>query len=186
MRSRRRLAASCLLLAALAGTPAAALAQSSPDQGGVTADGVVVPPATSTDNGLPATTPATDDAQPINPELTAPTETSPVPATTTPESTTPVPPGYLTPGAYASVQPVAGVATLKDPDIPFEPVRIAALIAAFLGAVLITAAVLSRTLGLRTAVGAPGAPPPGGRRARRRRRRGRRAAAGPALRRPAR
>lgn len=164
MRLRRTFVASCLLSAALVGMPAGAVAQATTNQGGVTADGVVVPPATSAETGLTPTTPASDDAQPINPEIVQPpAETSPVPAGSTPADATPTPPGYLAPGAYASVQPVSGVADLRSPDVPPEPIRIASLVAALIAALLVAAAVTARTLGLRTAVRPPVATAPGGR-----------------------
>jgi hypothetical protein len=165
---RPTIAGFCLLVAITAGVaPVPALAQTTPatdalvpstpsvDGGGTVADGVVVPAPS---------TPATDDAAPINPAVTdVPPTTTPVPPAGT---VTPTPPAYLTPGQYANVQPISGVATLTDPDVPLEPVRLAALIAALIATLGIGLAVLLRSLGLRTAVVRPVQVAPGGRVAR--------------------
>jgi hypothetical protein len=169
MRLRPTFTGFCLLLAIGAGAvPVAALGQAttggaappSTPTGGTVADGVVVPDATTPDATLPST-PATDDAAPINPAVTdVPQTTTPVPAAGT---VTPTPPAYLTPGQYANVQPVSGVANLAEPDVPLEPVRLAALIAALIAALGIGLAVALRSLGLRTAVITPVQVAPGGR-----------------------
>lgn len=175
MLSRRPLVLACLLAAAVAPAPSA-LAQTTPAEttvipeanpGGADLDGGVAPAGTTPAPGAavpPATTPgaiAPDDAQSL-----PPASTTEAPAGTTPQpGATPSPPPYLAPGPGAQVQPVSAVAELDAPEVPLEPLRLAALIAALLATLLLAGAALLRTLGLRSVPAAvvPDAPHAGAR-----------------------
>ncbi|MDO9352392.1 MAG: hypothetical protein Q7T55_01765 [Solirubrobacteraceae bacterium] len=153
MRLRPLMVAFCLLLSMTAVTASPALAQ----DGLSDLEKALQEPSGGAAIGSPTTpgdTSETDDAQP--PAITDPSTIAP-PAGTSPApeggTVVPVPPAYLAPGQSASVQPVSGVASLSDPDLPLEPVRIAALVATILAALLLGVAALLRTLGLRTAIG---------------------------------
>lgn len=159
MRLRPLLVAFCLLLTVSVGTVPAAYAQ---DGGGTAIDdlekALQEPDAAAADPSTTSPTPETDDApipdavSPSTPAVTAPAETTPAPAAGT---VTPAPPAYLVPGQSAAVQPISGVASLTEPDLPLEPVRLAALIAVLLASLLVGGAALLRGLGLRTAVASP-------------------------------
>lgn len=151
----RPIALACLLAAAAFVPAPLALAQ---DPAATT---TVVPPINPSGDQLAGTTPA-PAAGGVAPEGIAPddAELPPASSTTAPAATTPggpdatpTPPPYLAPGQDAEVQPVSSVSSLTDPDVPLEPLRIAALVAALLAALALGAATLLRTLGLRTATG---------------------------------
>ncbi len=160
MRPGRSIALLCLLVGAML-VPASSLAQSSPPattvapainpQGDELDGGVTVPPVATTPGVAP------DDAQGLPPASTTEAPAAAAPAA----GATPTPPPYLAPGPDAQVQPVSAVATLTTPEVPAEPLRIAALVAALLAALAIGAATLLRALGLRS-VGAPVIPEPSG------------------------
>lgn len=155
MRPRPFTIAVCAVLAAGGGVATSAVAQQTsptPDQqalldllgGAAAAGGTSIP-------GLP--TPEGEDA-PI-PDAASPTTVTPQSTTPAPALTTPGPPAYLVPGQSAAVQPVSGVERLTEPEIPLEPVRLAALIATLLAIFGVGGAALLRSLGLRTAVVSP-------------------------------
>lgn len=157
MRPGRSIALLCLLSVAAFAPVGPALAQTAPatttvvppvNPQGDELDGGVTAPPVATSPGI-----APDDAQAL-----PPASTTEAPAATA-AGATPTPPPYLAPGPDAQVQPVSSVATLTTPEIPAEPLRIAALVAALLAALLVGAATLVRALGLRS-VGAPVVPEP--------------------------
>lgn len=114
--------------------------------------------APSAADAFGATTPAGTSPEPLPDDGTLPgaiapsTPVDPAPATS---AGTPSPPPYLTPGQDAAIQPVSGVARLTDPDIPLEPVRLAALSAIVLAALALALSALLRSLGVRTAAARP-------------------------------
>jgi hypothetical protein len=144
----------CLLLSMAGTTAAPALAQDAQESNGLSDLEKALQEPSGGASIETTTTPETDDAQP--PALTDPATIDP-PASTSPApeggTVVPVPPAYLVPGQSASVQPVASVASITEPDLPLEPVRIAALVSTILAALLLGVAALLRTLGLRTAIG---------------------------------
>lgn len=158
----RPIALACLLAAAALVPAPSALAQ---DAGAAT---TVVPPINPSGDQLtgstpapaggvapPATTPggvASGGVAPDDAEL-PPASSTTAPAATTPGAGTPTPPPYLAPGQDAQVQPVSSVASLTAPEVPLEPLRLAALVAALLATLLVGGATLLRTLGLRTSTG---------------------------------
>ncbi len=153
MRLRPLLAAFCVLLTISASTAPLALAQvgmsdlekALEQQPG----GAVAPTSPSDDSPIP---------EGITP-TTPPASTTAAPA----GAAVPAPPPYLSPGQSAAVQPISAVANLTEPDLPLEPVRIAAMIAALLAVLLVGAATLLRSLGLRTSVVTPVAVAPSAR-----------------------
>lgn len=161
MRSRRPLVLACLLAAAvapartaLAQAPQPAVTSVAPpvNPGDAELDGGVAPPTGTTP---PGTTPfgvAPDDAQSL-----PPASTTEAPGGAGPAGVTPGPPSYLAPGPGAQVQPVAAVAELDSADVPLEPLRLAALIAALAAVILLGVATLTRALGIRT-VATPAVP----------------------------
>lgn len=170
MRSRRPLVLACLLAAVVVPAPGA-LAQSPPpaatsvappvNPGDAELDGGLVAPPGTTPAGTTPPGVAPDDAQAL-----PPASSTQAPAGATPQAGgTPGPPAYLAPGPGAQVQPVAAVAQLRTADVPLEPLRIAALVAALLAVLLLGGAALLRSLGLRTVVApiVPEVPHEGGR-----------------------
>lgn len=153
----RPIALACLLLAVVTAPAPVALAQET------TPSTTVVPsinPEDQLGGGLaPGTTPGATAPLATTPGAVTPDDAELPPAsdTTAPAPTTagptPTPPPYLAPGAATQVQPVSSVASLTDPDVPLEPLRLAALAAALIAALLIGGTALLRTLGVRTATG---------------------------------
>lgn len=151
----RPIALACLLLAVVAAPAPLAVAQETTPSTTVVPpinpedqlDGGLAPGTAPGETAPPATTPGT--VAPDDAELPPASETT-APAGTTPGAT-PTPPPYLAPGAGAQVQPVSSVASLTDPDVPLEPLRLAALIAALIATLLVGGATLLRSLGVRTA-----------------------------------
>ena len=160
----RTIAIACLLAATVIAPVPVAVAQDG------AAPTTVVPSINPSDQ-LDGTTPSTEELAPgttpggvtpggVTPGTVAPDDaelppasSTTAPAPTTPGSTTPTPPPYLAPGADAEIQPVSSVATLTAPQLPLEPLRLAALIAALLAILLVAGATLLRTLGVRSAAG---------------------------------
>ncbi|MBJ7470069.1 MAG: hypothetical protein JHD16_02160 [Solirubrobacteraceae bacterium] len=155
MRPGRSIALFCLL--ALGGSLQAAPAMAQ-DPAPATS---VAPPVNPQGDELapttPATTPATTPGAAPAP-ATTPGAVAPVDPAAPAAGATPGPPPFLAPSPNAAVQPVAGVSELTTPEVPLEPLRIAALVAALLAALAVGAAALLRTLGLRSAA-VPAVPP---------------------------
>lgn len=155
MRSRPLIAAICALLAFSTGGAATALAQqTTPNAAQQALIDALAAAAAANGTAIPGlTAPEGEDApvpDSVSPTSVVPENTAPVPALTTP-----VPPPFLVPGQSAAVQPVSGVERITEPQIPLEPIRLAALIAALVAILAVAGAALLRSLGLRTAVVSP-------------------------------
>jgi hypothetical protein len=156
VRLRRSLTALLLIAAAAAATAPAAFAQVSLEDQldaqteqtqGTDADGLTPSTPAASETPPPvATTPAVAATTPAASTTTGPAAGTPV----TPVASTPTPPVYLVPGPDAASQPISTVVVLTEPDIPWEQIRIASLIAALLAVLLIGSALLMRNLGLRS------------------------------------
>lgn len=157
MRFRPLLAAFCLLLTMVGAVATPAVAQDEPGAG--LSDLEKALGESLAPGGPTTTTPDPGGDEQSIPELVDPSTPVAPPAGTTPApavgTVTPTPPGYLVPGQSAAVQPVAAVESLREPDLPLEPVRLAALAAVIIAALLVAIAALLRGLGLRTAVRQP-------------------------------
>ena len=152
MTARQPAALLCLVVLAATGpVPIAAAQDSTPS---TTAIPPINPGVDELDGGtVPGaapggTTPAPADAP--RPEVSGTTR-GPGGGAPAAAGPTPTPPPYLAPGEGASVQPVASVQSITEPEIPLEPLRTAAVIAAVLAALLMAAAAIARGLGLRDA-----------------------------------